>query len=149
MLAVSAAWLEPTAGAALADSIDIIAMHHGMVGYAQQARLCAAAQRLAAGQTASALQRVRAAQEQLQHRFADEPAAEPVHPCGGSEAERDLVIARVLLAADQADARPVIVAAHRRLTTTLELHVPPEFRDSFLHRNPVHRDLLALVRGIG
>ena len=140
-----AAWLEATAGAALAESIDVIATHHGMVGYAQQAKLCAAAQRLVAGQNAMALQRVRAAQADQQHRFGDEAAPEPVHPCGGSEAARDLIIARVLLASGQPDAQSVISEAVKRVTTALDHHVPPEFHDSFRQRNPVHRQLLSLA----
>lgn len=141
-----AAWLEPTTGAALAESIDQVAMHHGMVGYAQQAKLCAAARRLAAGQTSAALGLARAAQHQQQHAFGPAGSApEPVHACGGSEAERDLVIARVLLAADEADAMPTLAAARQRLLATLEQHVAAEFRDGFLGRNPVHRELVALA----
>lgn len=141
-----AAWLEPPTGAALAESIDIIATHHCMVGYAQQAKLCAAAQRLAAGQADAALRLVRAAQADQQHRFGDEPAAEPVHPSGGSEAERDRVIALVLLAAGQADADSVIAVARRRLLGAQEHNVPAEFGDGFLHRHLVHRDLLAMTQ---
>ena len=96
--------LEPATGAALAESIDIVATHHGLLGHAQQAKLCVAERRLAAGQTALALEWVRAAQRAQQHRFGDETEAEPVHACGGSVAWRDLVIARVLLAASAADA---------------------------------------------
>ena len=142
-----AAWLEPGAGAALADSIDIIASHHSMVGYAQQAKPCAAAQRLAGGQHAAALQRVRAAQADQQHRFGGATSAEPVHPSGGSEAERDWVIARVLTACDQPDAQTVIDAAHWRLAGALQRQVAPEFQAGFRERNPVHRALLALPRG--
>ena len=141
-----AEWLEPATGAALAESIDIVATHHAMVGHAQQAKLRVAERRLAAGQTALALRWVRAAQRDQQHRFGDEAAAEPVHPCGGSQAERDLTIARVLLAAGEADAQTVIVAAQERLTRLQAQHVAPEFANSFRNRNPVHRDLMALVR---
>lgn len=142
-----AAWLEPSAGAALADSIDLVAMHHGMVGYAQQAKLCAAAQRLACGQAGAALQRVRAAQADQQHRFGEAQSAEPVHPSGGSVAERDLVVARVLSACGQPDAQTVIDAAHQRLACALQAQVAPEFQAGFRERNPVHRALLALTRG--
>ena len=141
-----AAWLEPSTGAALAESIDIVATHHGLMGHAQQARLCVAERRLAAGQTALALQWVRAAQRAQEHRFGAEPGAEPVHPVGSSEAGRDLIVARVLLAADDAGAPGLIAAAGQRLAQLLEQDVPEEFRHSFVHRNPVHRDLLALVR---
>ena len=141
-----AAWLEPATGAALAESIDIVATHHGLVGHAQQARLLVAERRLAAGQTGLALQWVHAARRAELHRFGDEATPEPVHPCGNSEAGRDLIVARVLLAAGDAEARPVIAAADRRLAALLEQHVPEEFRHGFLHRNPVHRELLTLVR---
>ena len=140
-----AAWLEPSAGAALADSIDLVAMHHGMVGYSQQAKLCAAAQRLACGQAGAALQRVRAAQADQQHRFDDAQFDEPVHPSGGSEAERDLVFVRVLSACDQPDAQTVLDGAHQRLACALT-QVPPEFQAGFRERNPVHRALWALTR---
>jgi DNA-binding SARP family transcriptional activator len=141
-----AAWLEPSAGAALADSIDLVATHHGMVGYAQQAKLCAAAQRLACGQTGAALQRVRAAQADQLHRFGEAQSAEPVHPSGGSEAERDLVFARVLTACGEPDAQAVIAGAQQRLADALHAQVAPEFQAGFRERNPVHRALLAFAR---
>ncbi|MES2957135.1 MAG: AAA family ATPase [Pseudomonadota bacterium] len=143
-----AAWLEPSAGAALADSIDLVAMDHGMVGYAQQAKLCAAAQRLACGQAGAALQRARAAQADQQHRFGEAQSAEPVHPSGGSVAERDLILARVLLACDQPDAPALIAAARQRLGFALQAHVPAQFQAGFRDRNPVHRALLALSSGM-
>jgi len=43
-------------------------------------------------------------------------------------------------AADAADAH---AQGARWVVQTARDHVAPEFRDSFLHRNPVHRDLLA------
>ena len=138
-------WFEATAGAALADSIDPIATHHGMVGYAQQARLCAASQRLAAGQNVMALQRVRAAQAGQLYRFGGAPTPELVHPSGGSVAARDLIVARVLLATGQPDGGCVIAEAKTRLRSTLDHHVPPEFHTSFCERNPVHRELLSLA----
>lgn len=143
-----AAWLEPAAGAALAESIEMIATHHALIGHAQQARLCEAAQRLAAGQIDAALRAVRQAQASQQHRFTDNAGAEPVHPCGGSAVERDLVLARVLIAAGQPDARAELDAAGARLQAVLKHHVPGEFHDSFLHRNPAHSELLRLLSAL-
>ncbi|ODU98312.1 MAG: hypothetical protein ABT20_18235 [Rubrivivax sp. SCN 70-15] len=42
-------------------------------------------------------------------------------------------------------ARRCALAARDALRATAHAHVPPEFRDSFLQRNPLHRDLLALA----
>jgi len=140
-----AAWLEPTTGAALAEGVAAMATHQGMPGYAQQARLCAAGQRLAAGQIEAALRHARAAQTLQQYRFTGAETAEPVHPCGGSEAERDLVISSVLVAGG-ADATLLLAEAGRRQSHTLEQHVPADFRDAFLQRHPVHRALRGLLR---
>ncbi|MEO6407783.1 MAG: BTAD domain-containing putative transcriptional regulator [Burkholderiaceae bacterium] len=134
-----AAWLAPIEGAALAARIDTAAREHRMLGYAQQAQLCAAEQLLAAGQTGASLQRVRSVLAGQSHCFDAGPAPEPVHPGGGSEAARDLVIARVLLAADEADARPFIEQARQRLARQAEQHVPVEFQASFRDRHPVQR----------
>lgn len=142
-----AAWLDPGTGASLAESIQMIATHHGMVGYAQQARLCEAAQRLASGQIDAALRAVRQAQASQQHCFGAGATSEPVQPIGGSALERDLVFARVLLAARQPDARTVLDAAGAHVQELLKQHVPPEFHDSFLHRNPANCQLLTLLQG--
>jgi tetratricopeptide (TPR) repeat protein len=143
-----AQWLDPDTGAALAESLALIATHHAMLGHAQQARLCEAAQRLAAGQIDAALRAARQAQACQQHRFGDTAAAESVQPCGGSVIERDLVLARVLLAAQHSDARTALDAAGAHLQAVLKQHVPPEFQDSFLHRNPANCELLTLLQGI-
>ena len=141
-----AAWLEPATGAALAESIDIVASHHGMIGHAQQARLLAAGQHLASGHTGSALDWVRAAQRASSHRFADKATTEAIHPGGGSEGERDLIVARVLLSRGEAGAQLGLTDACSRLTMVRESHVPPEFRAGFIDRNPVHRELMGVVR---
>ena len=142
-----AAWLPPDTGAALAESIATVAVHHDLVGHAQQARLSEAAQRLAGGQIDAALRAVRQAQSYQQHCFGDDTTAEAVQPCGGSALGRDLVIARVLWAARQSDARDGLDAAGTHLRALLRLHVPAEFRDSFLHRHPANLELMTLLGG--
>jgi hypothetical protein len=44
-----------------------------------------------------------------------------------------------------ADARAAARSGRDWVHQTAEAHVPAEFRDSFLHRNPVNRELLALA----
>jgi tetratricopeptide (TPR) repeat protein len=141
-----AAWADPETGAALAENIATVAVHHALVGHAQQARLCEAAQRLAAGQIDTALRVVRQAQAFQQHRFPGAAGAETVLPCGGSAVERDLTVVRVLLAAQQPDAQTVLDAAGAHLQGMLTQHVPAEFHDSFLHRNPANLKLMTLLR---
>jgi hypothetical protein len=41
------------------------------------------------------------------------------------------------------DATDACARGAQWVAQTASDHVAPEFRDSFLHRNPVHRDLLA------
>jgi len=106
-----------------------------------------AAQRLAGGQVDAALQSARSALASGWHLFGDETAAESVFPSGGSAAARDLVVARVLQAAGLGDARAILAEARERIATVLERHVPAQFRDSFLRRHPVHRELHALAFG--
>jgi DNA-binding SARP family transcriptional activator len=61
-------------------------------------------------------------------------------------AERWLQPARAALAAGEVQlARQWAEEGAAWLRATAQQHVPPEFRDSFLHRNPVNRDLLALA----
>ena len=142
-----AAWLDSESGAALAEHIALAAAQHGLAGHAQQARLCEAAQRLAGGHIEAALGALRQAQGWQQRHFADADGAEPVHPCGGSACERDLIVARVMLAAGHADAPVLLAAAGARLHEQVKQHVPAEFRDSFMRRNPVHAELMALLQG--
>jgi hypothetical protein len=96
----------------------------------------------------AALRAVRQAQASQQHRFGDSASAEPAHPCGGSTVERDLVLARVLLAAHLPDARTQLDAAGARLQALLKNHVPAEFHANFLHRNPANGALLTLLRAL-
>jgi tetratricopeptide (TPR) repeat protein len=52
---------------------------------------------------------------------------------------------RVFSAVRDSRARAVAERAVNWIYTTAGTHVPPEFRDSFLHRNPVNRELLTLA----
>jgi hypothetical protein len=60
-------------------------------------------------------------------------------------AEVWLVAARALADEDPDAQRRLIGQAARWVTETAQQRVPAEFRDSFLHRNPVNRELLALA----
>jgi hypothetical protein len=44
----------------------------------------------------------------------------------------------------EAEALEIIRTEAAHVRELAQAHVPPEFRDSFLNRNPAHRDLLAL-----
>jgi tetratricopeptide (TPR) repeat protein len=56
----------------------------------------------------------------------------------------------VLLQAGLTDeARPIVARGVAWLRSAAEQHVPPEFRDSFLNRNAVNRELLRLVIRLG
>ena len=61
-------------------------------------------------------------------------------------AELWLHCGRALAAAgDAAHAGEVLARGRAWLHATAREHVPEPFRDSFLHRNPVNRELLALA----
>lgn len=63
-------------------------------------------------------------------------------------AERWLLPARALLAAgEHSEAEALVAAGHDWVNRTAADHVPPQFREGFLHRNPVNNELLLLARG--
>jgi len=71
------------------------------------------------------------------------PDVEPNDMYGG---ERWLVAVRVLTAAGRMeDAHRVLGGAVESIRRTAKDHIPPEFQDAFLRRNPVNRELLALA----
>jgi hypothetical protein len=51
----------------------------------------------------------------------------------------------LLAAGDHAHGAEVLAQGQHWLRTTVRQHVPELFRDSFLHRNPVNRALLAMT----
>jgi hypothetical protein len=54
------------------------------------------------------------------------------------------MLGRTYAAAGRAeDAADAYARGAQWVEQTASDHVAPEFRDSFLHRNPIHRDLLA------
>jgi hypothetical protein len=58
-----------------------------------------------------------------------------------------LVAAQVALALErQAQAKQALKQGTSWILNAHERYVPPEFRDSFLHRNPVNAELLALTK---
>jgi hypothetical protein len=64
-----------------------------------------------------------------------------------SPAEPLLIAVRVLAAVDDDRAARLLRNAAGWLHHTTAAQVPAEFRDSFLHRVPAHRELLALAAG--
>ena len=61
------------------------------------------------------------------------------------QAELWLVAAQVFQAiGSQSEAQAALIEGRAWVMRLHDQHVPPEFQSSFLHRNPVNRDLLAL-----
>ncbi|WP_374677429.1 AAA family ATPase [Piscinibacter sp.] len=81
-----------------------------------------------------------AADDQLA--FGDDALPELMSP-----AEPGLIALRVLAAVDDERAARLLRHAAGWLHHTAAVQVPAEFRDSFLHRVPAHRELLALAAG--
>ena len=118
------------------------------MGHTLHALYRVAERRLAAGQLDEALAAVREAREMRASRFGDDESSEPVFPCGSSLVEIDLIDARIALAVNEPGAPSRLDAAVRRLRRVADEQVPEPFRDSFLHRNPVNRELLALAQRV-
>jgi DNA-binding SARP family transcriptional activator len=137
MIALDHALVRPAA-TALASVRGVLARAErlGHFGTALAARVRLAALALQHGELDAALQAVDA--------LAQVP--EDVEPNDLYAGERWLVTVRVLRAADRHDeavrALKDAVAAIERIARE---DTPPEFRDSFLHRNPVNRELLTLA----
>jgi hypothetical protein len=75
---------------------------------------------------------------------ADRDSDEAVTAADLSDAEGWLMLGRAYAAVGRAvDAADAFARGARWVAQTARNHVAPEFRASFLHRNPVHRDLLA------
>ena len=69
-----------------------------------------------------------------------------IHPDDLYRAERWLNAATAFHAADlKHEARAAAITGRDWVLRMAHEHVPVEFRDSFLHRNPVNRELLALA----
>jgi tetratricopeptide (TPR) repeat protein len=71
-----------------------------------------------------------------------------VEPYALYRAEVWLAAAQALESVDAPRARRVLEEAQQWVKATAAGRVPPEFRDSFLHRNPVNRELLALAAAL-
>lgn len=75
---------------------------------------------------------------------ADRDSDEAVTATDLSDAEGWLMLGRTYAASGRAeDAADAYARGAQWVVQAASDHVAPEFRDSFLHRNPVHRDLLA------
>jgi uncharacterized ferritin-like protein (DUF455 family) len=78
-----------------------------------------------------------------------------VEPRQSYRAQIWLEAVRALDETDPDEQRRLVQRAARWVNETAQKRVPPEFRDSFLNRNPVNRELLTLAsrlrppKGIG
>ena len=78
---------------------------------------------------------------------ADRESDEAVTATDLSDAEGWLMLGRTYTAVGRdVDAADAFARGAEWVVRTADAHVAPEFRDSFLHRNPVNRDLLAAAR---
>jgi tetratricopeptide (TPR) repeat protein len=126
------------AAAALASVRDVLtrADRLGHFGTALAARIRLAALALRHGELDAALQAV-----DVLAQFPDD-----IEPNDLYAGERWLVTVRVLRAADRHDeATQALKNAVAAIEQIAREDAPPEFRDSFLHRNPVNRELLTLA----
>ena len=142
------AWIDASAGAALAQVVASLARQQGMMGHALHALYRVAERRLTAGQLDEAFAAVRQARTLRAWRFGDNEAAEPVFPSGSSLVEIELIDARIALAVNEAGAPLGLEASVNRLRRIADEQVPEPFRDSFLQRNPVNREMLALAQRV-
>jgi DNA-binding SARP family transcriptional activator len=137
MIALDHALVQPAA-AALASVRAVLARADqlGHFGTALAARVRLAALALQHGELDAALQAVDALAQ----------IAEDVEPNDLYAGERWLVTVRVLRAADRhEEAARALKSAVAAIERVAREDTPPEFRDSFLHRNPVNRELLTLA----
>ncbi len=126
----------PDVGLRLLDEVAAAAAELGHAGTVIAAQ-CRSA-RLAAALGAHGL-----AREQANAALAGAEHADPVHQY---RAELWLHCGTALQSiGDHDHARKVFETGREWVETTATAHVPAEFRDSFLHRNPINRDLLALA----
>jgi len=109
---------------------------HGIVR-AARARLCQAC--LALDHRAEAARHAQAIVE-----LRDEQGTDDVY-----RGEVWLAATRALVHTDAGRAQEALRTAVAWLHDCAERHVAPEFRDAFLHRNPVNRELLALTQRLG
>jgi hypothetical protein len=116
-----------------------------MLGHAQHAHWRAAERLLAEGRVDDARRQWQQAQSLRRWRFAPGDAEEPVFPSGLSELECRWIELRLLHEARDPAAGEHATAAVSHLRALARSRVPAEFRDAFLHRHPVHRELLALA----
>ncbi len=137
MIALDHALVQPAA-AALAGAREVLARAErlGHFGTALAARIRLAELALHHGDPEAALQAVESAAQ----------VPEDIEPNDLYAGERWLVAVRVLRAAGRHEqAARALKDAVATLERIARDETPAEFRDSFLHRNPVNRELLALA----
>ncbi len=131
--------LPPDEGLALATSLAEWATGQNRLGLALSGHVRAAAAALKLGMQGAALVHVRAGLRLGWH----------CQPDSFYQAELWLVAAQVFQAAGLADeARAALVEGRTWIMRVHTQHVPPEFQSSFLQRNPVNRELLALAAAV-
>ena len=133
-------WVPPDEGEAQALSLATWASAHERLGLALAAHVRAAA-------CALAQQSPRRA---APHADAALHLATEYRPDSFYLPELWLVAAQASLGMDRADqARAQLVQGNRWVDERLERDVPPSFRESFAHRNPVNRELRVLASRLG
>jgi DNA-binding SARP family transcriptional activator len=140
-----ALWGEPDAGSALAEGLAGNAAALGMFGYARSAWWVACARYLDSGQLGAAQ---RCAEQSLALATQVFQPGQPAEPVAANSLPAMWVEAlgiRLEQALGQPTAGERLARAQATLRTIALVQVPAEFRESYLHRNPVHRGLLALV----
>lgn len=134
------ALVPPDEGEAMAASLAIWASAHERYGVALSGHVRAATCGMAQGAPNRAAPHVEAALH----------LAKTYLPDTFYLPEMWLVAAQVALALErQAQAMHALKQGTSWIQNAHESHVPPEFRDSFLHRNPVNAELLALAARLG
>ncbi len=140
-----ALWGEPDAGAALAEGLAGNAAALGMLGYARSAWWVACARYLDSGQPASAQRCAEQSLALAKQVFQAGQAPEPVAANSLAPMWIEALAIRLERALGKPAAGERLAQVQASLRTIALAQVPAEFRESFLHRNPVHRGLLALA----
>ena len=131
----ASACLSAEEGEPLAASLAEWATRHNRLGLAMSGHVRAGAAALKLGALDRAAVHVRAALK----------LARGHQPDSFYQAELWLVAAQVFQAiGSHSEAQAALIEGRAWVLRLHDQHVPPEFQSSFLHRNPVNRDLLAL-----
>lgn len=139
LLLARSALVPPAEAYALACRVRDDAHTRGLLGFALDAEVHACEAALRGADAAAAAAHARAALALWAQ----------VEPSTLYRARVWLAAARALVAAEPGEHRRLIRQAARWVNETAQQRVPAEFRDSFLHRNRVNRELLAMATVAG